>query len=286
MIALVDTWFNYRSDTNITNDNFLSFADKFAAQKFQNTNYSANMRWNFSDPFLTTDPRVGIGMDISGYGARSNLTQYFTPENIVILYDGLCASTCTLTSEMLRIQGGVQSVVLGGRPQYGPMQGVGGIKGAQSLEYQNIFDISQQVIAMTKDEDIKSSLSRYTSLPLRRSTSSGVNGRDQILRDNVHDGVPAQYITENADCRLYWTAPMVVSVSEIWKAAADAAFNGARCLDGGIAGSSSTKRVAPVTRAHARVQRLSEQIIEPPISRLWIWEVTNSLKMTDFYVPE
>jgi len=50
----------------------------------------------------------------------------------------------------------------------------------------------------------------------------------------VADGLPAQYVVENADCKLFWTTEMLEDVSEVWKAAARAAFNGAECVAGGI----------------------------------------------------
>jgi hypothetical protein len=47
-----------------------------------------------------------------------------------LLYDGFCASTCSIFSELMKNLGGVQSIAVGGRPQLGPMQGVGGVKGS------------------------------------------------------------------------------------------------------------------------------------------------------------
>lgn len=46
------------------------------------------------------------GIDISGYLNRSNITtQPFKAENIVVVTDGYCASTCTIFSELMRQQG-------------------------------------------------------------------------------------------------------------------------------------------------------------------------------------
>lgn len=66
------------------------------------------------------------------------------------------------------------------------------------------------------------------------ASSTGINVRDNILPDHVNDGLPAQFVFEEADCRLYYTEPMITDVTALWKAAADAAFNGATCNYGGI----------------------------------------------------
>lgn len=56
-------------------------------------------------------------------------TQPFAVKDTVILSDGFCTGTCGMFSEYMKTQVGVQTIVVGGRPQYGPMQGVGGAKG-------------------------------------------------------------------------------------------------------------------------------------------------------------
>lgn len=49
--------------------------------------------------------------------------------DIVLLQDGTCGSTCALFSQLMKSQGGVRSVAVGGRAKTGPMQGVAGTKG-------------------------------------------------------------------------------------------------------------------------------------------------------------
>jgi hypothetical protein len=62
--------------------------------------------------------------------------------------------------------------------------------------------------------------------------------RDNILPANLNDGLPAQFVVEEADCRLYYTLDMVNDVTALWKAAAASAFNGVPC----VAGAGITKR--------------------------------------------
>ena len=74
------------------------------------------MRWNFNDNLTTTNTTYGLGTDITGYGSRANFTQPFAAEDIIMVYDGGCASTCVLFSEWMRLDGKVKSVMFGGRP--------------------------------------------------------------------------------------------------------------------------------------------------------------------------
>lgn len=59
------------------------------------------------------------------------------------LHDGMCSSTCTIVSELLKNQGGVRTIAVGGQPKFGPMQGIGGTKGAQSFEWDDVQIRSQ-----------------------------------------------------------------------------------------------------------------------------------------------
>ncbi|KAM0738259.1 hypothetical protein ACQRIT_007451 [Beauveria bassiana] len=225
---------NYRFDLNITNQHFATFDDKFHPHVYKDTHYSNLIRTDSSDPLTTSNTTWGIGIEVSGYGARTNLAQPFQAENIILLYDGACDSSCATVSELLRLQGGVKSIVMGGRSKKGPMQGVGGIKGAEMMTFDRIYNWTNTVSQLTNDSEIKAELQRFSVLPMQRSKFSQVNARDQILRDNVDDGVPAQYVVEEADCRLYWTAPMIADITEVWKSAANSGFNGAKCAHSGI----------------------------------------------------
>lgn len=55
--------------------------------------------------------------------------QLFSADNIVLLTDGSCGSTCTIFMEQTVTQAGVRSVVVGGRPTTSPMQTMAGSKG-------------------------------------------------------------------------------------------------------------------------------------------------------------
>jgi hypothetical protein len=56
-------------------------------------------------------------------------------EDIVVVQDGLRGSTCAIFAELMREQGKVQTIAIGGRLVTGAMQGAGGSKGSQVLSF-------------------------------------------------------------------------------------------------------------------------------------------------------
>ncbi|KAK3943291.1 hypothetical protein QBC46DRAFT_307694 [Diplogelasinospora grovesii] len=286
------TSFNWRYDYNITNQPFTSWEDKFAPHVYKNTPYSSIMRWNLDDNLTTTNYNFGVNMQITGYGERSNVSQPFAAENVVILHDGICASTCALVAEWMHTQAGVKSVAMGGRPIEGPIQGVGGVKGAQVLSFEQIYNYVGGYLPEATTWQQKAALRRFSLLPVKRSTAAKVNFRNQIRRDNLNDGIPAQFVTEMADCRLYWTLPMINDVRGVWKAAANAAFNGGECAFGGIT-PAPVKRAGPASKegTEKEIQRREEKQSEaekirarhhelgqsPPVHDL-AWEARHRLK--------
>lgn len=232
-------YFSWHSDLNISNAHFTSFNDKYAGTSYRDTPYTNLMRWDFAS---YTDT-----FTVTGYGDRQNFEQPFRAEDIVLLYDGYCASTCTIASELLRIRAGVKSVAFGGRPTTDAMQGVGGIKGSQVLDFSSIYSYIRNAYSSIRDSATLKEFNRYNTLAYYRASHAGVNVRDTILRDNINDGTPSQYVYEAADCRKYWTKDMVSDVTNVWKAAADAAFHGGSCVNGGIQRRSEEARSAALS---------------------------------------
>lgn len=63
--------------------------------------------------------------------------------------------------------------------------------------------------------------------------AGGVNLKDN-LRQNDASGVPLEFMYEAADCRMWFTAPMITDVTELWKGVADRMFkNGTSMCVGG-----------------------------------------------------
>lgn len=103
-----------------------------------------SMLWTLAD--WKQNPHSGF--EVTGYGTRRNFTQPFAAQDIILLYDGFCASTCSLFSEFLRTQAGVRSVTFGGRPDLDAngeipiIQNYGGVKGASLVSFPLFFLVS------------------------------------------------------------------------------------------------------------------------------------------------
>lgn len=174
----------------------------------------------------------------------------------------MCSSTCAIASELLKNQGAVRTIAVGGRPQEGPMQGVGGTKGAQVFSWDDI-QLRMQATYLCVLISFASETSQLTSFSLgspeqraqwdqmdlgktafatqlfKRSAyqggrvAGGVNLKDN-LRQNDASGTPLEFMYEAADCRMFFTAAMVTDVTQLWKGVADRMFkNGTdKCVAG------------------------------------------------------
>ncbi|KAK8171117.1 peptidase S41 family protein-like protein [Phyllosticta citrichinensis] len=222
-LDIVPAAFNYRTDVDIDYKPFESWPDKFCPHVYQDDNFTSIIRWNMSDPMNI----INGGIQISGYEDRSNMTtQPFKAADIVIITDGYCASTCTIFSELMRQQGNVTTIAFGGRSQYGAMQAVGGVKGTNNFYWQDIKYWAREAYDLANDEEQvkwnQSFRENYNSyVPLNRAAyTSNLNVRDGI-REGDETGTPLQFVYEEADCRIFYTAEMTLDVTAIWKAAAD-----------------------------------------------------------------
>jgi hypothetical protein len=205
LIEIYESPFNDKYDLNLTNQSFPSFESKFGPYEYHGDNFTNIMRWNLDDPLLTVNSTFGMGIEISGYGYLDNLTQPFAAEDIILVYDGYCASTCTLFSEFMRTQGGVKSIVFGGRHSNTDIQAIGGTKGANNYGFSDIYYYTSLAYETGTPEQQQQAnwtvLKEHTLLPYNRSTDTSINMRDNILPDEVTEQVPAQFLYEAADCR-------------------------------------------------------------------------------------
>jgi hypothetical protein len=236
IINMYESTPNYRYDYDLDDHSFQSIPQKFGPHEYNGDGFTSIIRWDLNDPLTTINSTYGIGMEITGYGSRRNFTQPFPAEDIILLYDGYCASTCTLFSEFMRTQAGVKSIAIGGRPSTGPMQGIGGVKGANNDGYDYIQYLAGLALKYRTPQQIKSenwtALTDLNLLAFNRSSDTSINVRDNILPANLQDGLPAQFVYEPADCRLYYEPEMVRDVTAMWEAAADAAWGTKQCVNG------------------------------------------------------
>ncbi|KAL6874317.1 hypothetical protein HDV57DRAFT_524103 [Trichoderma longibrachiatum] len=174
-------------------------------------------------------------------GVLNGTTPPFAPENIVILTDGRCSSTCTIFVNHM-IPYGVRVVTTGGRPQAGPMQGIGGVKGSQVLPLNQISGLfsDAQSLAQNASDSKKplftdkemSVFSPHIPLPLEelplRLTTASVNFRNAF--SPFDDQTPTQFVYQAADCRLFYTAETLIKPETLWVNAADSIWGDGDCV--------------------------------------------------------
>ena len=160
--------------------------------------------------------------------------------------DGSCASTCAMFASLMKKQG-VRTIAFGGRPQHGPMQALGAVKGAQYLPLSTIH----HYISTAYDTALNASragsqllspdqLARFQLLApphpnhfsLRFNTlgNCGVNFRNAYGEDDAI--TPLQFVYEAADCRRFYTVENLVWPASAWVVAADAMLGNGSCVRG------------------------------------------------------
>jgi hypothetical protein len=226
------SWFDYHTDMAVDGQPFTSWSDKFGPVESNGDFYTTPARWNLSDIYT---PDLAGGISITGYGLLANVTgpPKFKPENIVIVTDGYCASTCTIFAEFLTQQAGVKTIAMGGRSNQNPIQAIGGVKGVNNYAWAFIQQEAQYAVRFDPSLNASSFKADYSSdVPFLRGSASGVNNRDG-LRRNDSSGLALQFIYEEADCRLFYTPEMTVDITSLWVAAADAQWGEGKCVSAG-----------------------------------------------------
>ncbi|KAI9687704.1 MAG: hypothetical protein M1822_001783 [Bathelium mastoideum] len=177
-----------------------------------------------------------------GFGNNNSTgPQPFETNQIVILTDGVCASSCSIFTEFMTRQAGVKTVVIGGRPRRQHIQAIGGTKGAQAETFDTLRDVSQEIMG--------ANVLQGQSLALASATFPGINPMPFIaqsdlakiqlnLRDNIAQddpsATPLQFIFEPADCRIFYTAQSVTQPKYVWEHVADVMWGNKSCAVGDL----------------------------------------------------
>ena len=122
---LAQAW-TVQADMTLDGKGFASWDDFIGPVQLHGGNFTKLFQLNYSNEALSDSTKGNIV--ITGTNNRTGFTQVFNASDMVMLYDGYCASTCTVFSELMKTLGGVQSIAVGGRPQLAAMQGVGGVR--------------------------------------------------------------------------------------------------------------------------------------------------------------
>lgn len=164
------------------------------------------------------------------------------PDQIVLLTDGLCGSTCSMFVEMMT-QAGARTVVAGGQPAKGPMQAASGTRGARSYD---TYTLDNDIIfARGIDDTVETNVN--ATLPEIRDSAIYVNYASFNLRDQIRkiDTTPLQFEYEAADCRIYYTLANIYNITRLWYDVSAAAFTDSSLCVEGSTGFSKTNNTNP-----------------------------------------
>lgn len=117
--------FNYKLYRELNGEPFDSYEEFYGPYETYGENYSSVHQFNFDVPaHLQIDDAYP-----TPFGNRSTdgLSRAF--DDVIILTDGACGSTCSLFVDLMTRQANVPTVAFGGRPLYGPMVAVGETRG-------------------------------------------------------------------------------------------------------------------------------------------------------------
>ncbi|TVY84307.1 Peptidase S41 family protein [Lachnellula suecica] len=208
-----------------TNQTFASWPEFFGPSESNGDYFTTPQRYDFNnDDFVAAS--FGDSSDnftIYGYGSEktSATATPFAAENIIMLSDGNCASSCALFMEMMHHEAGVRVVAVGGRPTTGPMQAPAGTRGA--IQYDTVtLDGSISSVQTVLEEN---NSPQQGFLPDRTDTGevyvtyASVNLRDQV---RMGETTPLQFAYVAADCRIFYTMNTIFNYTNLWQYAADA----------------------------------------------------------------
>ncbi|KAH7636100.1 hypothetical protein B0T09DRAFT_317777 [Sordaria sp. MPI-SDFR-AT-0083] len=189
-------------------------------------------------------PVDGKEFYVTGFAPNEVLPeQPFKTENIVVLTNGICISTCTIFTGLMQREQGVRTIAVGGRPLHTPMQAVGGSKGSQVAMPANIRQWFGYILnadrgnVTIKSKELAALLPSPDLPPLEPITlaGSGVNYRNAYAdgadsTEDKEDDYPTQFLYEAANCRLFYKAEHMRSMAPLWRDVAAAAWKNASCV--------------------------------------------------------
>jgi len=198
---------------------------------------------------------TSASFNLTGTGTRSNPPPaVFAPENVVLLTDGTCGSTCTLFSYLMIMQRDVKTVAVGGRPQLGPMQSIAGVEGAQVFPLNSLSNAAAAVLTLSdpvrrgelNGSELAVLAEGYALARAATPDNAGaVNGKNAFSPEDAQ--TPLQFTYMPANCRFFYTADMIYGPANVWRRAVDATWTDpARfCVEGSRMTVNKTSRLDP-----------------------------------------
>lgn len=145
-----------------------------------------------------------------GYNPNPPQPQLFNADQLALLSDTICASTCATFSQLMADQG-VRSVAYGGRPGRPSLQLSGGVKGRYTYAYSDWLTTSSAIPNTQANRKWLPKPPPYT-MGLRVNLANGFTNRK--------DQWPAELSYRAATKSVYLTEKMATSPEERWRVAA------------------------------------------------------------------
>ncbi|KAH8817199.1 hypothetical protein F5884DRAFT_874120 [Xylogone sp. PMI_703] len=224
-----------------TNQNFTSWPEFFGPHLYNNDNFTTVQRYNLSS-LLYDESATEATFAVYGYAANpapANASPPWAAEDIVLLSDGICDSSCALFMEMMHHEAGVRVVAAGGLPATGPMQAPSGSRGASDYPLDVLdanIDYAQQLLQIQNSPQQNFLPNRTAELDFF-VIFADINLRDQVRRD---DTIPLQFAYEAADCRIFYTPKTIYNYTALWQYAADAIWTNPKLCVAGSTGFATT----------------------------------------------
>jgi hypothetical protein len=210
-----------------TERNFTSWKQFYGPLSFDRDFFSQTQRYDLSSPLFLEQ---GFGASYPNpcfYNNTCKDTQLWPAENIVMLTDGICGSTCSLLVEAME-RVGVQSIVVGGIPQQGPMQTASGTRAAVEYSGDEILDDFYRAISF--NSSVQALFPQALGDTGMAIVYTGLSLRDQVRRNET---IPNQMLFLPAKCRIFWTLANFYNYTRLYIDAHDATFvDSARCVAG------------------------------------------------------
>ncbi|KAK2028800.1 peptidase S41 family protein [Colletotrichum zoysiae] len=228
MSLVADEWVITTRLNAETGRNFSSWEEYQGPLTYNGDDFTRVERYDLANPSFHEAAFDGWQMLRYIDNADAGQPAPWGPGDVVILTDGACSSACALFVEMATTEAKARTVVVGGAPKPGPMQAVGGTRGARLYS----SDILDEDFDWAREQN-ETAASR---LPAVRDSGvfinyAAFNLRDQLRKDDTKTPLQFRYVA--ADCRLYYTLENVYNRTVLWRDVSRAAFEDeSLCVEG------------------------------------------------------
>ncbi|KAI1814517.1 hypothetical protein GGS20DRAFT_405724 [Poronia punctata] len=213
---MISEWVSSARINAETGSNFTSWEEFFGPIPAGDHAVTRTQRLDVTNDIFVDESAEGGDFDLR---LQPNAAPEWAPEDIILLTDGVCGSSCALFVEMMHHDAGVRVVTAGGRPVEGPMQAVGNTRGARDFELSildNNIGVVQDLLGEATDADFLTNRTEANDVFI---IGASVNLRDQVRKGET---TPLQFAYEPADCRIFFTPQTIFNYTNLWKYAADA----------------------------------------------------------------